>query len=720
MSRDPTLLIDESNLVIGQDGRMHYTFVAQDDNQKVRLASNCLGTAHFNQVMIEQGDKPTGYVAPAVVEGSGESTGVFKSLEEMLSGLQSINLELTDTKNSNLWSKIKLTTNGMLREYHRDHIKTEIVESADGIATRINDETDQKLALINETVSGIRREYQDADRQLSSSYQAGINGLKATMRDDKTSLQSEIQATARGIRETISDTERGLKSEFLKTVQGQRIQLESLLEQKTAQLGLTVDGLRLDLNKAGKQTASLQASIEGLRQDYQDADRQLSASYQSGISGLKAQLANDKLGLQAEIKASAQGLSQKYDDELRKLSAKITTTSSGTTEAYESKLEGLRAEFTRSNQGMRTVLESKISGLQSTQQATANQISQEIRDRTGAVSRVQQDLNSYQKRLQSAEGNYNSLKETVAGYERKISNQDNTISSNFTQLKSLINASVSLEKIQSMLRLSGDSIMLAIKGKIPQSKMSGSEIISAINLNTYGAVIAGKHIALDGNTTVNGTFTTKIAEAIKIRADQIIAGTLDASKARIINLNASSIVGLDANFIKAKIGYAITDLLEGKVIKARNGAVLLDLNAAKIDFNSDATITFNTKYNAIVRKRGESTAFLHFNDDVYGGAFVGLGVTSNYEGIKSQDTIRFAGMRVFRSNDNNDQLELYGDDIIMGHGFGQSGKLIIDFGKFAGANVDLATVFDRIFENFRKLNELGRFSGASGYWPNWK
>lgn len=714
MSRDPTLLIDESNLVIGPDGRVHYTFTASQDNQKVRLASNCLGTAHFNQVMIEQGDKPTNYVAPVVVEGDGNPTGLFKDLKE-------ISLELTDTENSNLWSKIKLTTNGMLREYHRDNITTEIVEKADGIATRISEETGQKLALINETIKGVKREYQDADERLSSSYQAGINGLKATMRDDKTSLQSEIQATARGIRETISDTERGLKSEFLKTVQGQRIQLESLLEQKTAQLGLTVDGLRLDLNKAGKQTASLQASMEGLRQDYQDADRQLSASYQSGINGLKAQLANDKLGLQAEIKLAAQGLSQKYDDEIRKLSAKITTTSSGTTEAYESKLDGLRAEFTRSNQGMRTELESQISGLRAVQQSTASQISQEIRDRTGAVSRVQQDLDSYQRRLQSAEGNYSSLQQTVSGLQSDVGSPTGKIQSRLTQLAGQIDQRVTRDGVMSIINQSGDSIKLAIQkaGGI-NAKMSGSEIISAINLNTYGAVIAGKHIALDGNTTVNGTFTTKIAEAIKIKADQIIAGTLDASKARIINLNASSIVGLDANFIKAKIGYAITDLLEGKVIKARNGAVLLDLNAAKIDFNSDATITFNTKYNAIVRKRGESTAFLHFNDDVYGGAFVGLGVTSNYEGIKSQDTIRFAGMRVFRPNENLDRLELYGDTIHMSHGFNGNGSLTIKFTDFGGKNVNLATVFDRIFENFRKLNELGRFSGASGYWPNWK
>ncbi|VGU33243.1 phage protein [Streptococcus pyogenes] len=565
MSRDPTLLIDESNLTIGSDGRAYYTFTADGDTKSVKIANNkCIGTTRFNQLMIERGGKPTNYVAPVVVEGTGNPTGLFKDLKE-------ISLELTDTKNSKLWSKIKLNNQGMIEEYYNGTIKSEIIKTAEGTQQRISSETDKKLALINETVSGIRREYQDADRQLSSSYQAGIEGLKATM-------------------------------------------------------------------------------------------------------------ANDKIGLQAEIQTTAQGLYQRYDNEIRKLSAKITTTSSGTTEAYESKLDGLRAEFTHSNQGMRVELESKISGLQSTQQATASQISQEIRNREGAVSRVQQDLASYQRRLQSAEGNYNSLRETVAGYERRISNQDNTISSNFTQLKSLINQSVTLEKIQSLLRLSGDSIMLAIKDKIPQSKMSGSDIISAINLNSYGVTIAGKHIALDGNTTVNGTFTTKIAEAIKIRADQIIAGTIDAAKIRVINLNASSIVGLDANFIKAKIGYAITDLLEGKVIKACNGAMLIDLNSAKLDFNSNATINFNSRDNALVRKDGTHTAFVHFSNATpkgYTGSalYASIGITSSGDGVNSASSGRFAGMRCFRhaTGYNHtaavDQTEIYGDSVLIADDF---------------------------------------------------
>lgn len=577
MSRDPTLLIDESNLTIGSDGRAYYTFTAGDNTKSVKIANGkCIGTTRFSQLMIERGNKPTSYVAPVVVEGSGESTGVFKSLEEMLSGLKSIKLELTDTANSNLWSKIKLTTNGMLREYHRNHIKTEIVESADGIATRISNDTDKKLALINESINGIRR-------------------------------------------------------------------------------------------------------------DYQNADKQLSASYQAGIDGLKAQLTNDKLSLRAEIQASARGLSQIYDDKLKQLSAKIITTSSGTTEAYENKLNDLRAEFTRSNQGMRTVLESKLSGLQSTYQATASQISQEIKDRQGAVSRVQHDLASYQRRLQDTEKNYNSLKETVAGYERKISNQGDTIQSKFTQLKDLISQSVTLEKMQSYIKQSGDSIMLAIKDKIPQSKMSGSDIISAINLNAYGATIAGKNIALDGNTTVKGTFTAKIAEVIKIKADQIIAGVIDASKIRVINLDVSNIVGLDANFIKARISYAITDLLEGKVIKARNGAMLIDLDSAKMGFNSDAEIVFNSTSNILYRQKMTNSSrygnrnnigALVFKDGYEGGVQVTLGVVSDktIEQVKSgavdwNDDGAYAGIRIRRiaPYSDADGVELIGDRIIFRH-----------------------------------------------------
>lgn len=628
MSRDPTLILDESNLVIGQDGRVHYTFVAQNDNQKVRLASNCLGTAHFNQVMIERGDKATSYVAPVVVEGSGESTGVFKSLEEMLSGLQSINLELTDTKNSNLWSKIKLTNRGMLQEYYDGKIKTEIVNSARGVATRISEDTDKKLALINDTIDGIRREYQDADRKLSASYQAGIEGLKATMRDDK-------------------------------------------------------------------------------------------------------------LGLQAEIKASAQGLSQKYDDELRKLSAKITRTSSGTTEAYENKLEGLRAEFTRSNQGMRTELESQISGLRAVQQTTASQISQEIRDRIGAVSRVQQDLSSYQRRLQDTEKNYSSLTQTVRGLQSTIGDPRTGVESRLTQLSDLISTKVSKGDVETTIAQSYDKIALAIRDKLPASKMTGSEIISAINLDRSGVKITGKNITLDGNSYISNA-VIKDAHIANMDAGKINTGYLSGNRIAAEAITGDKIKMDYAFFNKltANEGYFRTlfakdifttsvqavavsaSKITGGILAATNGASRWNLNTADIDFNSSATINFNSSNNALKRVRNGVTSFLHFHDDIYGGVYAGLGVTSHNEGINSESSGRFAGIRVFRSNDQNDQLELFGDKIIMSHGFNASGSLIIRFSDFAGSDVNLATVFDMIFDNFNNLNNNGNYSRS--FYSKWK
>ncbi|MFU1595817.1 hypothetical protein ACMYNF_10585, partial [Streptococcus dysgalactiae] len=80
---------------------------------------------------------------------------------------------------------------------------------------------------------------------------------------------------------------------------------------------------------------------------------------------------------------------------------------------------------------------------------------------------------------------------------------------------------------------------------------------------------------------------------------------------------------------------------------------------------------------------------------------------------------RFAGIRVFRSNDQNDQLELFGDKIIMSHGFNASGSLIIRFSDFAGSDVNLARIFDMIFDNFRNLNDVGGNYSRS-YYANWR
>ncbi|HEQ6513777.1 TPA: hyaluronidase, partial [Streptococcus pyogenes] len=227
-----------------------------------------------------------------VVEGTGNPTGLFKDLKE-------ISLELTDTKNSKLWSKIKLNNQGMIEEYYNGTIKSEIIKTAEGTQQRISSETDKKLALINETVSGIRREYQDADRQLSSSYQSGINGLKAQLANDKIGLQAEIQATAQGLSQKYDNELRqlsakitttssgtteayesklaGLRAEFTRSNQGTRTELESQISGLRAVQQSTASQISQEIRDREGAVSRVQQSLESYQRRMQDAEENYSS-----------------------------------------------------------------------------------------------------------------------------------------------------------------------------------------------------------------------------------------------------------------------------------------------------------------------------------------------------------------------------------------------------------------------------------------------------------
>lgn len=158
-------------------------------------------------------------------------------------------------------------------------------------------------------------------------------------------------------------------------------------------------------------------------------------------------------------------------------------------------------------------------------------------------------------------------------------------------------------------------------------------------------------------------FTTdafaQTVKTIELNADKITAGTLNAAKTNVINLNASNITS----------GTMSANLIKGGVLKALNNNTIFDLNNGNITFNTSSSIIFNQSGNALKRTKNGSTAFMHFNDSTAGGVYAGFGVTSHNEGVKSQYTSRFAGVRAFRDNDANDQVEIFGDKIIMGHAF---------------------------------------------------
>lgn len=231
---------------------------------------------------------------------------------------------------------------------------------------------------------------------------------------------------------------------------------------------------------------------------------------------------------------------------------------------------------------------------------------------------------------------------------------------------------------------------------------SNGSILSQINLTDGTVKIDGKIVRITGQTIIdNAVIKSSMIESLT--ADKLTAGTIDANTIRVINLNANSLVGMDANFLTSRIGNAIVDLLQGKIITAQNGAMELNLNKAGLTFNQSAIITFNSSYNAIVRKKGAYTSFLHFNDDSNGGLYTGLGVTSTFDGINSQSSGRFAGIRIFRDAKSDgtvhdaiyDATEIYGDRIVMKDDFSISRGFLFK-PEFMTSIVDMNYLVDTV------------------------
>lgn len=200
---------------------------------------------------------------------------------------------------------------------------------------------------------------------------------------------------------------------------------------------------------------------------------------------------------------------------------------------------------------------------------------------------------------------------------------------------------------------------------------ASGDVLSQINLNKDGSVkIDGKLVQITGSTYIeDGVISSaKIGE---LSASKITSGRLNASLIDVVNLNASSV----ASGTFTGLNY------RGGKIEALNGAMTVDLNSSEMHFYNDATIEFHNQTNAIVRKKGTHTAFVHFNDvpasedKGVGSLFASIGVTSSGDGVNSASSGRFAGLRVYRAARGLehdailDQAELYGDKIYLKDSF---------------------------------------------------
>ena len=277
---------------------------------------------------------------------------------------------------------------------------------------------------------------------------------------------------------------------------------------------------------------------------------------------------------------------------------------------------------------------------------------------------------------------FNEIKSTVDGFSRTIGEHGKSISQIIQEAQGTVwkvenledkwafNLGVTnkqLDKLDTGLEAT-KSEMSQIAGSWAVKNLTRSgDVLNQINLNKDGSVkIDGKLVQITGSTYIeDGVISSaKIGE---LSASKITSGRLNASLVDVVNLNASSVTSGTFTGLNYR----------GGRMEGLNGSMRVDLNQSEIHFYDNATIEFHNKDNAIVRRKGTHTAFVHFNDtppdedEGVGSLFAAIGVTSSGDGIDSASSGRFSGLRVYRAarglehNAVFDQAELYGDRILL-------------------------------------------------------
>lgn len=274
---------------------------------------------------------------------------------------------------------------------------------------------------------------------------------------------------------------------------------------------------------------------------------------------------------------------------------------------------------------------------------------------------------------------FNEIKSTVDSFSRTIGEHGQSISQIIQEAKGTVwkvenledkwsfNLGVTnkqLDKLDTGLEAT-KSEMSQIAGSWAVKNLTRSgDVLNQINLNKDGSVkIDGKLVQITGSTYIeDGVISSaKIGE---LSASKITSGRLNASIVDVVNLNAESVTSGTFTGLNYR----------GGRIEALNGAMRVDLNGSEMHFYDNAKIEFHNENNALFRTRNGTSAFIHFRDDSYNGVYTAMGVNADNTGTRNDySSGRFAGIRVVRSNDNQqprafvDEVQLIGDTVHFRH-----------------------------------------------------
>ncbi len=155
-----------------KDGKYVYTFKPTQDFDSIDLLSDCFGDLAINHLQVEKNPDATYFVPPEVYEGN--LGGIFKDLGEL-------KMELKDKDNSDLWAQIRISAQGMLKEYHDGEFKSALAQTARQLTAQLED--GESLAKRVMTAKYYKSIISDKDKQVSSEITQMRQGLQTQVSD---------------------------------------------------------------------------------------------------------------------------------------------------------------------------------------------------------------------------------------------------------------------------------------------------------------------------------------------------------------------------------------------------------------------------------------------------------------------------------------------------------------------------------------------------------
>ena len=200
---------------------------------------------------------------------------------------------------------------------------------------------------------------------------------------------------------------------------------------------------------------------------------------------------------------------------------------------------------------------------------------------------------------------------------------------------------------------------------------SAGDVLGQLNLNPDGSIKINEGLLSIGEKTYIKDGVIKKSMIGNAQIDTAHIKEIDASQANIFNLNVNNINGLNAEFIKAKIEYALVDWLRGKKISAVNDKTVIDLNEGTINlFSNTGTIRRidDTNSSQFIKLTKSGFVAEQFRDTNAALMIFGTNHNKDPKEVERHDNETFAGVRLWSGKGNGAEeslTEFIGDRVLI-------------------------------------------------------